>query len=110
MELCQLEQPRLRNFRHAHMRRRCSTLPLDVCLRQNPEQRRLPNLWQSNNPCLHARPFPLLISRSVKLRSLAHTSLLSVVGGFPIAAFIFVTEWTHTAEIGLRLEAPTPFG
>jgi hypothetical protein len=43
-----------------------------VRLRQNPKQRRLPHLWQSNNSCLHSRPFTLLIFRPLKPIILAH--------------------------------------
>ena len=52
-QLGELLQPRLRHFRHAHVRRRSSRLPFDMRLRQNPEQRRLSDLRQSNNSRLH---------------------------------------------------------
>jgi hypothetical protein len=55
------------------VRRRRPALPLHVRLRQNPKQRRLPNLRQSNNPCLHSSPFTLLfIFCPNKLPILAH--------------------------------------
>src|SRR5580658_2709848 len=48
------------------MRRRPAALSLDIRLRQNPKQSRLPHLWQSNNPSLQVASFPTAVIPSTQ--------------------------------------------
>src|SRR5690349_2896199 len=103
VELGQLQQPRLRDFGHAHVRRRRPALPLDVRLRQNAEQRRFPDLWQSNNSRLHSRPFSrfsLRISYAHKPLILAHPprstlSESSVLARLIFQLYTFLMQWSR---------------
>ena len=45
VKLSQLQQPRLRHLRHANPRLLPTLRQIHMRLRQNPEQRRLSNLW-----------------------------------------------------------------